>query len=93
MLLAIDIGNTQTVIGMFSPTNSSGAAPELLHHWRISTDGERTADDMAVLMAQLLDLQGFDIDRGTGSQFDVEVLGHRFVAGGKGQPEADLWSG
>jgi type III pantothenate kinase len=63
MLLAIDIGNTQTVIGMFSPTNSSGAAPELLHHWRISTDGERTADDMAVLMAQLLDLQGFDIDR------------------------------
>jgi type III pantothenate kinase len=64
MLLAIDIGNTQTVIGMFGPTDGSrGSTSELLHHWRISTDADRTADEMALLLDQLLDLQGFDIDR------------------------------
>jgi type III pantothenate kinase len=62
MLLAIDIGNTQTVIGMFG-TGGGSAASELLHHWRISTDADRTADEMALLLDQLLDLQGFDIDR------------------------------
>ncbi|HLY84715.1 MAG TPA: type III pantothenate kinase [Acidimicrobiales bacterium] len=61
MLLAIDVGNTQTVIGMFAP--GAGPTPELLHHWRVSSNEERTADEMALLVAQLLDLQGFDIDR------------------------------
>jgi len=60
MLLAIDVGNTQTVIGMFTPGRGS---QELLHHWRISSNAERTADEMAMIVSQLLDLQGFDIDR------------------------------
>jgi type III pantothenate kinase len=64
VLLAIDIGNTQTVIGMFGGTSGPGAfSSELLHHWRISTDADRTADEMALLLDQLLDLRGFDIDR------------------------------
>jgi len=58
MLLTIDAGNTQTVIGMY------GAGPDgteaLLHHWRIATNAERTPDEHAVLVAQLLDLEGFD---------------------------------
>jgi type III pantothenate kinase len=62
VLLAIDVGNTQTVIGMFAPGGGPGP-PELLHHWRVSSNEERTADEMALLVAQLLDLQGFDIDR------------------------------
>src|ERR1700730_6914232 len=64
MLLAIDVGNTQTVIGMFA--SGSGPGPrsqDLLHHWRVSSNEERTADEMALLIAQLLDLQGFDIGR------------------------------
>jgi type III pantothenate kinase len=60
VLLAIDVGNTQTVIGMFTPGQDR---QELLHHWRISSNAERTADEMAMLVSQLLDLQGFDIDR------------------------------
>ena len=60
MLLAIDVGNTQTVIGMFTPGRGN---QELLHHWRISSNAERTADEMAMIVSQLLDLQGFDIDR------------------------------
>lgn len=54
MLLAIDAGNTQTVIGVF------GADEELLHHWRIATDLDRTSDEHALVVAQLLDLKGFD---------------------------------
>src|SRR4030081_2708470 len=41
----------------------AGPAPELLHHWRVARNEARTADEMALLIAQLLDLQGFDIDR------------------------------
>ncbi|MDQ1359546.1 MAG: type pantothenate kinase [Acidimicrobiaceae bacterium] len=58
MLLAIDVGNTQTVIGMFS--NGSGSS--LVHQWRISSHAERTADEMAMIISQLLDLQGLDAD-------------------------------
>jgi type III pantothenate kinase len=60
MLLAIDVGNTQTVIGMFTLGRGNH---ELLYHWRVSSNTERTADEMAMLVSQLLDLQGFDIDR------------------------------
>jgi len=63
VLLAIDVGNTQTVIGMFAPDGGAGAPPELAYHWRVSSHEERTADELAMLIAQLLDLQGFDVDR------------------------------
>ena len=57
MLLAIDVGNTQTSIGMFA------GAGGLVHHWRISSHAERTADEMAMIVSQLLDLQGLDIEQ------------------------------
>src|SRR6516162_1705621 len=53
MLLAIDVGNTQTVIGLFD-----GA--RLVQHWRISTNDERTSDEMALLVAELLRLRGIE---------------------------------
>ncbi|HZU72332.1 MAG TPA: type III pantothenate kinase [Acidimicrobiales bacterium] len=51
MLLAIDVGNTQTVIGLYE-----GA--DLVHHWRVATVDARTSDEQAMLLAQLLDLDG-----------------------------------
>jgi type III pantothenate kinase len=53
VLLAIDVGNTQTVLGLFD-----GQA--LTHHWRISTNDERTSDEMALLCADLLRLRGIE---------------------------------
>src|SRR5580693_3177061 len=38
-----------------------GVPTELQHHWRISSHAERTADEMAMIISQLLDLQGFDV--------------------------------
>jgi type III pantothenate kinase len=47
MLLAIDVGNTQTVLGLFD-------GEELLEHWRLATDPRRTADELALLVNGLL---------------------------------------
>jgi type III pantothenate kinase len=53
MLLAIDVGNTQTVIGLFEGT-------QLTHHWRVATNAERTSDELALLTADLLRLRGIE---------------------------------
>lgn len=54
MLLAMDVGNTQTVIGLFD-----GA--ELMANWRVSTNKGETADEMAVVVADLLNLAGLGL--------------------------------
>src|SRR5207302_2515008 len=53
MLLCIDTGNTQTVIGLFD-----GGA--LADHWRIATVADRTADELALMIQQFLGFHGFD---------------------------------
>jgi type III pantothenate kinase len=52
MLLCIDTGNTQTVIGLFDDA-------ELVDHWRIATVAERTADELALMIQQFLGFHGF----------------------------------
>jgi type III pantothenate kinase len=47
MLLTIDVGNTNTVLGVFS-------GDEVIEHWRIATDPIRTADELAVTLQGLL---------------------------------------
>jgi len=74
VLLAIDCGNTETVVGLFStgdgdvpPPGSRSAPPVppepagLSHHWRLSTVDNRTPDEHALLLSELLDLDGMDI--------------------------------
>jgi type III pantothenate kinase len=62
VLLAIDVGNTQTVVGMFAAPTGSERGP-LVSHWRMKTESERTADELALTLTQLLALQGFDLSR------------------------------
>ena len=47
MLLAIDVGNTNTVLGMYDGDN-------LVSSWRIKTDARTTADEMALTYRGLL---------------------------------------
>jgi type III pantothenate kinase len=47
MLLAIDVGNTNTVLGIFD-------GEEVIEHWRIATVPDRTADEIAVVLRGLL---------------------------------------
>lgn len=55
MLLTIDAGNTQTVIGLFDGT-------ELADHWRIATVASRTSDELALMIQQFLGFHGFSLD-------------------------------
>jgi len=55
MLLVIDVGNTQTVVGLYGGT-------DLLDHWRIATNAERTSDEHALLISQFLEQHGFSFD-------------------------------
>ena len=70
MLLTIDIGNTQTVIGLFGEeADGNGVASRpsrceegLLDHWRIATNAERTADEHALMVQEFLGFHGFSFD-------------------------------
>jgi type III pantothenate kinase len=53
MLLAIDVGNTQTVFGLFDRA-------ELADHWRIATEAHRTGDELGALVTRFLDLDKVD---------------------------------
>ena len=46
MLLAVDIGNTNPFVGVFS-------GDTLVHRWRLTTDAHRTADEYAILLQSL----------------------------------------
>jgi type III pantothenate kinase len=54
MLLAIDIGNTNTVIGLFQATGGRAA------DWRLTTHRTQTVDEYGVLLRNLFALRGLD---------------------------------
>jgi len=51
MLLAVDAGNTQTVLGLYE-------GDHLLDTWRIATNAERTSDEHVLLLIQFLSQRG-----------------------------------
>lgn len=53
MLLAVDVGNTQTVLGVYD-------GDRLDDHWRVATDRTRTGDELGVLLSGLLDVESVD---------------------------------
>jgi type III pantothenate kinase len=56
MLLAVDVGNTQMVIGVFERS-------EMREHWRLATHQDQTADEMALSFQGLLAQVGLSFDR------------------------------
>ena len=61
MLLAIDVGNTQTHLGAFD-------GDELAEHWRFRTVAGATGDELAERIAGLLALSGDRARRGRGAR-------------------------
>ena len=53
MLLAVDVGNTQTVFGLYE-------GPGLGERWRIATEAQRTGDELGALLADFLDFAALD---------------------------------
>jgi type III pantothenate kinase len=91
MLLAVDVGNTQTHFGTFR-------GEELVEHWRFATVRQSTADELGAALRSLLELRGYDFGELTASivsstvpQLEPEwlavgerYLGHRMHAVGPG---------
>ncbi|MGH7249307.1 MAG: type III pantothenate kinase, partial [Pseudomonadota bacterium] len=50
MLLVIDVGNTNTVLGVF-------AGKDLRAHWRLTTNSSQTADEYGILIRNLFALE------------------------------------
>jgi type III pantothenate kinase len=48
MLLTIDVGNTETKLGCFA-----NGSERIVHHWRVTTQADRTADEYGVFITQL----------------------------------------
>jgi type III pantothenate kinase len=73
VLLAIDVGNTQTHLGVFS-------GDELLQHWRFVTNRDATADELAVKLNSILGLHELslgDVDAAICSSV-VPALAHEY---------------
>ena len=82
MLLAIDAGNTNLVFALVE-------GREIRARWRIATDPRRTADEYAVWLHQLLELEGFQRSDVTGviigtvvprALHNLEVLSQKYFA-------------
>ena len=59
MLLAADVGNTETVLGIFD-------GDDLVQTWRLSTQPERSADELALVLSGLLEHRGLSLEKLSG---------------------------
>jgi type III pantothenate kinase len=84
MLIAVDVGNTQTHVGMFR-------GDDLVEHWRFATVREATGDQIAVVMSGVLGLRGLslgDVDGAIVSSVvpqlahEYEYISERYLDGG-----------
>ncbi len=53
MLLVLDVGNTNTTLGLYDGS-------KLTHSWRLTTERQRTVDEYGIMCRTLLDLAGLD---------------------------------
>ncbi len=56
MILVVDVGNTNIVLGIYEEK-------QLLHHWRLSTNRSTTADEYGIMMYNLFQHAGIELDQ------------------------------
>ena len=64
MLLVLDVGNTNTVLGVFGPKSdaqNSGHYEQLIAHWRVTTAKSQTVDEYGVLFRNLFAMNGIEV--------------------------------
>ncbi len=84
MLLAIDVGNTQTVVGVYQ-------GEKLLHRWRVATNKNHTCDELRVKLVPLLNSEGIGFDdlRGMALASVVPRLTEAWCAAARGMMGRD----
>jgi type III pantothenate kinase len=65
MLLALDVGNSNTVLGLYELTTETAPA-RMVADWRITTPYKQTADELGVLFQTLFAMRGIKPDVVTG---------------------------
>ena len=61
MLFVLDVGNTNTVLGVFAKSSGGGTHYDnLVANWRVTTRGAQTVDEYGVLFRNLFSMQGLD---------------------------------
>ena len=55
MLLALDVGNTNTTLGLYKLDREK---PELAAHWRVTTHRAQTVDEYGVFFVNLFEMHG-----------------------------------
>lgn len=61
MLLVLDVGNTNTVLGVYETPAKAGAAPRLAAHWRVATIKTHTVDEYGVLFRNLFSIGKIEV--------------------------------
>lgn len=62
MLLLLDVGNTNTVLGLYAGDPASdGAYRNLIAHWRVATVKTQTVDEYGVLFRNLFAIEGLEV--------------------------------
>jgi type III pantothenate kinase len=64
MLLVLDVGNTNTVLGVFAPkpdAQGAGTYGKLIAHWRVTTAKTQTVDEYGVLFRNLFAMNGLEV--------------------------------
>ena len=64
MLLVLDVGNTNTVLGLYRPSHEQSGVPphfdQMVANWRVGTIRTNTADEYGVLFRNLFAMQKID---------------------------------
>jgi type III pantothenate kinase len=61
MLLAIDVGNSNTVMGLFQ-LSTEGAPASVVADWRITTPHKQTPDELGVLLQTLFAMRNVKME-------------------------------
>lgn len=65
MLLALDVGNTNAVFGLYR-LGADGGKAEVVANWRITTPTDQTEDEFGILLRELFALRGLKMEVVTG---------------------------
>jgi type III pantothenate kinase len=61
MLLVLDVGNTNTVLGLYAPEGTTEQYKRLIAHWRVTTNKTQTVDEYGVLFRNLFALDNIEV--------------------------------
>lgn len=61
MLLVLDVGNTNTVLGVFADANKREVHERLVAHWRVTTNQAQTVEEYGVLFRNLFSMDSIEV--------------------------------